>query len=75
MSGRAITRRVADLGEIIRIRGLSSHDLRHIWATHVARNATPVDRLRDAGGRSSPAMPLRYVETAILAYENVVFSL
>lgn len=71
MSERAITARVRDLGAAVGLVGLSAHDLRHYWATQAARNGTPIDRLQDAGGWSSPAMPLRYVETAKVANEGV----
>jgi len=72
MSERAITDRVRELGERIGVMGLSAHDLRHAWATRAARNGTPIDRLQDAGGWSSPAMPLRYVESAKIANEGVL---
>lgn len=72
MSERAITARVRYLGERIGIDGLSAHDLRHTWATQAARSGTPIDRLQDAGGWSSPAMPLRYVEAARIANEGVM---
>lgn len=71
MSQRAITQRVAALGEAIGVKGLSAHDCRHYWATLAARNGTAIDRLQDAGGWASPAMPLRYVERAKLANEGV----
>jgi integrase len=71
MSERAITKRVSELGRAIGIAGLSAHDLRHYWATTAARNGTQLDRLQDAGGWSSPAMPLRYIETAKIANEGV----
>ena len=71
MSERAITKRVKVLGEAAGIEGLSAHDCRHCWATQAARNGTPIDRLQDAGGWSSPAMPLRYVETAKIANSGV----
>jgi integrase len=71
-SERAITRRVRDLGRrILGIPNLSAHDLRHTWATLAARNGTALDRLMDAGGWSSPAMPMRYVERARIANEGV----
>lgn len=50
---------------------LSAHDCRHYWATAAARNQTPIDRLQDAGGWASPAMPLRYVEDAAIANSGV----
>ena len=70
MSTRAISERVRVLGEKIGLSGLSAHDCRHYWATTAARNKTPIDRLQDAGGWSSPAMPLRYIEAAKIANEG-----
>ncbi|MCX6032100.1 MAG: tyrosine-type recombinase/integrase [Chloroflexi bacterium] len=71
LTARAITGRVRDLGAVGGLAGLSAHDLRHAWATRAARNGTPVDRLQDAGGWASPAMPLRYVAAAQIANEGV----
>lgn len=71
MTERAITKRVCELGKRAGVVGLSAHDLRHYWATKAARNGTAIDRLQDAGGWSSPAMPLRYVESAKIANEGV----
>lgn len=71
MSERALTKRVMVLGQVIGISGLSAHDCRHHWATKAARNNTPLDRLQDAGGWNSPAMPLRYVEAAKVANDGV----
>ena len=71
MSERAITQRVADLGALIGVAGLSAHDLRHSWATRAARNKTDAFDLRDAGGWNSLAMPSRYVEAAKIANEGV----
>jgi integrase len=67
---RALTKRVELLGRRAGIEGLSAHDCRHYWATYEARNNTPVDRLMDAGGWNSPAMPLRYIEAAHIANEG-----
>ncbi len=67
---RALTKRVELLGRRAGIESLSAHDCRHFWATYEARNNTPVDRLMDAGGWSSPAMPLRYIEAAHIANEG-----
>jgi integrase len=72
MTERAITGRVEHLGTLIGVEGLSAHDGRHHWATMAARNGTPIDRLQDAGGWSSPAMPLRYVERAYIANEGII---
>jgi len=70
-SERAITKRVETLGRGIGVEGLSAHDCRHHWATQAARSGTAIDRLQDAGGWSSPVMPLRYVESAKIANEGV----
>lgn len=73
MTTRAITARVRRLGaEVLGIADLSAHDLRHTWATNAARAGTPVDRLQEAGGWSSPAMPLHYVAAAHISNEGVV---
>lgn len=71
MSERNISARVRYLGKLAGIEGLSAHDLRHAWATQAARHGTPIDRLQQAGGWSSPAMPLRYVEAAEIANSGV----
>lgn len=74
MSERAITKRVAALGRAAGVERLSAHDCRHFWATDAARNGTPMDRLQDAGGWSSPAMPSRYIERARIANAGVRLS-
>ncbi|MCL4300581.1 MAG: site-specific integrase [Anaerolineae bacterium] len=71
MTERAITKRVAVLGKAVGVKGLSAHDCRHYWATTAARNGTQIDRLQQAGGWSSPAMPLRYIKIAEIANEGV----
>lgn len=71
MSERAITARIRYLGQQMGIERLSAHDLRHTWATLAARNGTPLDRLQDAGGWNSLAMPARYIEAAKIANEGV----
>jgi integrase len=71
MTERAITKRVETLGELIGLPGLSAHDCRHYWATAAARNGTHIERLKDAGGWSSLAMPSRYIEAAAIANEGV----
>lgn len=71
LTARAITERVRVLGEAVGVEGLSAHDCRHYWATAAARAGTQVDRLMDAGGWSSPAMPVRYIEAAKIANEGV----
>lgn len=72
VSDRNLSQRVRVLGERIGVVGLSAHDLRHYWATAAARAGTPIDRLQQAGGWASPAMPLRYIEAAAIANEGVL---
>ena len=72
MSERAINRRVADLGNIIGIDGLSPHDCRHYWATRAARQGTDPFALQEAGGWKSLAMPRQYIEAASIANDGVV---
>lgn len=71
LSTRAISGRVAFLGETIGLPGLSAHDCRHHWATRAARAGTPLERLQDAGGWNSLAMPARYIEAAEIANDGV----
>lgn len=71
MSARAITERVRVLGARAGIQGLSAHDLRHYWATIAARSGTDLKSLQDGGGWSSPAMPMRYIESATIANQGV----
>jgi integrase len=71
MTTRAISKRVRVLGQRIGVKGISAHDLRHFWATRAARMGTPLDRLMQAGGWSSPAMPMRYVAATRVANQGV----
>jgi integrase len=71
---RSINERVAQLGESIGIKGLSPHDCRHYFATDAIRNGTDIKSLQDAGGWNSPAMPLRYAESASIANSGVKLS-
>lgn len=71
MSDRAITDRVRVLGERIGIVGLSAHDCRHYWATSAIKGGTDIKSLQDAGGWSSPAMPLRYAASGKIANKGV----
>lgn len=71
MSARAITERVNDLGARVGLADLRAHDCRHYWATQAARSGTALDRLQDAGGWASLAMPARYIEAAKIANEGV----
>ena len=67
---RALTKRVELLGRKAGLEGLSAHDGRHHWATFESRSNTPLNRLMDAGGWNSPAMPMRYIEAAHIANEG-----
>ncbi len=71
MSERAITDRVCVLGDVIGLNGLSAHDCRHYWATAAVKGGTDIKSLQDAGGWSSPAMPLRYAESGRVANKGV----
>ena len=73
MSERAITDRVRELGERIGVKGLSAHDCRHDWAKDAIKQ-TDIKALQQAGGWSSPAMPLRYADDAEIANEGVKLS-
>jgi integrase len=71
MNRFSIAKRIALLGESIGIDGLSPHDLRHYWATKLASDKTPIDKLMNAGGWNSPAMPLRYIEASRIANDGI----
>ena len=70
MTASGINQRVSALGSAIGVEGLSPHDCRHYWATVLSRKGTQIKALQDAGGWSSPAMPLRYAESQRIANEN-----
>lgn len=69
---RNLSERVRTLGALIGIEGLSAHDCRHFWATAAARQGTPIDRLKDAGGWKSVTMPMHYIERAKIANDGVI---
>jgi integrase len=73
MSERAITDRVRVLGEAIGVEGLSAHDCRHDWAKSAVKESD-IKSLQQAGGWSSPAMPLRYADDAKIANEGIKLS-
>jgi integrase len=64
LSVRAINLRVRILGERLGIEGLSPHDCRHTCATELARQGYDVKQLMDIFGWASPAMAVRYVQSA-----------
>jgi len=74
LSIRAIFNRVRLLGRQIGLAELSPHDCRHTWATLASRAHTPLERLMDAGGWASYAMPLRYIQSNDIANEGVRLS-
>ncbi len=71
MTAGAINKRVGFLGAKIGLMGLSPHDCRHYWATSATRGGTDLKSLQDAGGWKSPAMPMRYVESQVVANKGV----
>src|SRR5579859_2460632 len=68
---RTLNHRIGVLCKAIGLAGVSPHDGRHYWATDAIRNGTDVKALQDAGGWSSPAMPLRYAASAKVANKGV----
>jgi len=66
----AVPLAVRELGERISVKGLSAHDCRHDWAKSAVK-ASDIKSLQQAGGWSSPAMPLRYVDDAAIANEGI----
>ncbi len=71
MNRFSIAKRIALLGETVGIDGLSPHDLRHYWATKLANDKTPIDKLMSAGSWNSPAMPLRDIEASKVASDGI----
>jgi integrase len=71
MSERAITARMEKLCRAVGINGASAHDGRHAWVTSAVAGGTDIKSLQDAGGWSSPAMPLRYAASQVIANKNV----
>lgn len=74
MSERAITDRVRVLAERVDVKGLSAHDMRHMWAKNAIKNGTDIKSMQQAGGWSSSAMPLRYADDGKIANEGVKLS-
>jgi len=71
VSTSSLNERVTQLGKFIGVKGLSPHDCRHFYATDALKNGTDIKSLQDAGGWNSPAMPLRYAESAKVANSGV----
>jgi integrase len=70
-STRSINDRIRSLGAPLGLKKLSPHDGRHHWATRATRAGTSTKDLQDAGGWSSPAMPLRYAASNHIANAGV----
>lgn len=68
---RSINDRIRALAQPLGLKTLSPHDGRHFWATRATRAGTDTKSLQDAGGWSSPAMPLRYAASAHIANAGV----
>ncbi|MEZ4661755.1 MAG: site-specific integrase [Caldilineaceae bacterium] len=71
MTTRAINKRVGQIGSALGVDSLSPHDCRHAWATEAARHSN-LDALMQAGGWTSYAMPLRYIEGKRIDNEGIV---
>ena len=71
ISTRTISARLATLGVKLGLTSLSPHDGRHYWATEAIRHGTDIKSLQDAGGWSTPIMPLRYAESSKIANAGV----
>lgn len=73
MSQRSITRRVQVIAErVLGIPNCSAHDCRHAWVERALAGGTGIRALQEAGGWSSPAMPLAYARAATIANEGVI---
>ena len=68
----SINARIRLLGRLIGIKNLSPHALRHSWATEHAQRGVNVKDLQQAGGWSSPYMPLQYVQDSEIANEGLI---
>jgi integrase len=66
-----ITRRVGELGEAIGLAGLSSHDLRHYWATRAIRKGSDPFAVLQAGGWTSMATVQKYVDETAIANKGI----
>jgi integrase len=71
MTLESITRRVRTLGEALGIDHLSAHDCRHYWTTAAFRGGNDIKTIQDAGGWTSPYMPLRYAQSQKIANKGL----
>jgi integrase len=69
---RYLTKTLPD-GSQVPLDNLSSHDLRHSWATEQARKkGVSVKALQDAGGWSNPITPLGYIVSNEIANDELI---
>lgn len=69
---RYLTKTLPD-GRQVPLDNLSPHDLRHSWATEQARKkGVDIKALQDAGGWSSPFMPLGYIVSNEIANDGLI---
>lgn len=71
MGERSISVRVGMLGESIGVDNLSSHDLRHYWATWAIRKGKDPFQVLQAGGWTSMQTVKKYVEETVVANEGL----
>ena len=71
LTERGITKRVKVLGERIGVKGLSAHDLRHYWTQSAFKAGSNLDVVMEAGGWSSPVMPMHYRGQSAIANEGI----
>lgn len=71
ISTRTVNARIATLGQLLGVKKLSPHDLRHFWAFDAFRNGTPIDRVQAGGGWKTVEMPMRYARRSGIDNEGV----
>ena len=67
MTRFTVSKRITAIGEAAGISGVSAHALRHYAATDMAKRGYGINELMDWFGWNSPAMALRYIESATVA--------
>ena len=63
--------RVTALGAALGIEKFSAHDCRHYWVTAADRGGSSLLAITEAGGWTSPTMPMRYVNKSKVSNENI----
>jgi integrase len=69
LATRSIYDRISVLGKRVGLEALGPHDLRHYYATY---SKGDVGALQQAGGWSSPVMPLKYRVESTIANQGVL---